>query len=148
VTAPRSGAGLALWITKVLPAVPRVVFEAWLDPAALAVFMAPAQGSRVIHAQTEPRVGGLFRIVLSVDAAELERAGEYRIIEPFERLVFTWKAGAGEDAGQVALTFDPVGREQTRLTLEHTGIASDAAQRQHEQDWNRIFHDLLRAITH
>jgi len=148
VSSTRSSAGLALWISKVVPAVPRVVFEAWLDPSALKVFLSPAKGTSAARVETEPRVGGRFAIATRQGDVELEHTGEYRVIEPFERLVFTWRSGAAEDPSQVSLTFEPVGREQTRLTLEHTGIGSEPAQRQHEQTWNRVFHELLRAITH
>src|SRR5919197_5529029 len=58
-------------VERIIPAPPRKVFEAWLDPEALRHFMLGAPGMRVTRAECEPRVGGKFLIVMSVGGQDL-----------------------------------------------------------------------------
>ncbi|AKT39465.1 SRPBCC family protein [Chondromyces crocatus] len=70
------------------------VFDAWLDPEKVKLWMAmprpdgtPTELRRVA---LDPRVGGTFSFVDVRDGEEIEHTGEYLEIERPTRLVFTW----------------------------------------------------------
>ena len=68
-----------LTLTKNIPAPPKVVFEAWLDPKALTQFMIPKGGGSVSKAESAGRVGGDFLIVM--------KAGETLVLDTLSRTV-------------------------------------------------------------
>jgi len=121
-----------LTLERLVPAAPRAVFEAWLDPAALARFMCPA----------DARVGGAFLIVMMTGDAELPHRGEYLEIARHTRLAFTWRSQHAGEGSRVTLRFEPVGDAQTRLTLEHVGLDDAERRRQHELGWTNILGEL------
>jgi uncharacterized protein YndB with AHSA1/START domain len=131
-------------LVRTLPAARRDVFEAWLDPAALEQFMCPAPGSSVSRVEVDARVGGEFLIVMSVAGQELPHRGEYRAIERYERLVFSWRSGHAGERSHVVLHFDEVSPSETRLTLEHFGLDHPEAPQKHEAGWSHIL-SLLAA---
>ncbi len=145
MTASSTDERFSLTLTKVIPAPPRVVFEAWLDPQALANFMCPSEGTTLSRVETDPRVGGKFLIVMKVGDKELPHRGEYRAIDRFERLVFTWHSAAAGPDSLVTLRLEALGGTETRLTLEHTGLGSEPARARHEQGWTGILSALAHA---
>ena len=126
-----------------IPAAPRRVFEAWLDPAALARFMCPAEGSRVSKAEVDARVGGAFLILMHIGGKDLPHRGEYIEIVPHERLAFTWLSHVAGPGSRVTLTFEPSASGHTRLTLEHVGL-EEAVRSKHEAGWSAILSCLAR----
>jgi uncharacterized protein YndB with AHSA1/START domain len=97
---------VTLTVERVIPATPAVVFQAWLDPQALARFMCPAPGMTVGRVTVDPRVGGDFLIVMKTGDQEMPHHGTYQVIDPPHRLVFSWHskhAGMTGDS-QVTLT--------------------------------------------
>lgn len=133
-------------IERILPAAARVVFEAWLDPAALARFMCPAPGMGVAKVEVDARVGGAFLIVMMVGDTERPHHGEYLEITRYTRLAFTWRSVFAGEGSRVTLRFEPLGDDRTRLTLEHVGLASPELVRQHEAGWTRILDALASAV--
>ena len=124
-------------VERLVPAPPRTVFEAWLDPNALRRFMCPAPGSRVTRVECEPRVGGKFLIVMNVGGQDLPHRGEYLVIERYTRLVFTWLSAHAGEGSRVTLRFAEVPGGQTRVTLEHVGLAEPEV-RGHRDGWTNI----------
>jgi len=131
-----------LTLERLVPAAPRAVFEAWLDPAALARFMCPAAGMSVGKVEVDARVGGAFLIVMMTGDAELPHRGEYLEIARHTRLAFTWRSQHAGEGSRVTLRFEPVGDAQTRLTLEHVGLDDAERRRQHELGWTNILGEL------
>jgi uncharacterized protein YndB with AHSA1/START domain len=133
-----------LRLVKEVPAPPERVFEAWLDPAALARFMCPAEGSSVARAEVDARAGGAFLIVMHIGGQDLPHRGEYLEIVPHERLVFTWLSHVAGPGSRVTLTFEPLASGHTRLTLEHVGL-DESVRGKHEQGWTQILKALAAA---
>ena len=129
-------------IERLIPAPPRVIFEAWLDREALQRFMCGGPGVRVTRAECDPRVGGQFLIVMNVDGHDLPHRGEYLEIERYERLVFTWRSHLAGEGSRVTLTFAEAPRGQTRLTLEHVGLADAEIRGKHHGGWSHILTEL------
>jgi len=98
------------------------------------------------EATLDPRPGGTYRCVVH-DAATV--LGEYVVVEPPHRVVFTWgfERGAGVAAGSstvsVTLTRVPGG---TLLRLVHTGLPHPALAG-HDEGWTGYLAQLTAAAA-
>src|SRR5688572_13235154 len=128
-------------IERLIPAPPRVVFEAWLDPKALQRFMCGGPGVTVTKVECDPRVGGRFLIVMNVEGHDIAHRGEYLEIERYRRLSFTWLSIYAGDGSQVTIQFKESGKGQTLLTLFHVGLA-ESEREKHDEGWSYIFTNL------
>lgn len=131
-------------VERIVPAPPRMVFEAWLDAEALRRFMCPAPGTRVTHAECDPRVGGKFLIVMNVGGQDLPHRGEYLEIERYTRMVFTWLSVHAGEGSRVTLLFGESPGGQTKVTLEHVGLADAEIRASHHGGWSNILAELAR----
>jgi len=134
---------------RVVDAHPEDVFAAWSDPDAMRVWMCP--GSDMTHATVtvDFRVGGAFRIVMH-GAREAAHHGEYLVIEPPHRLVFTWISEwlpAAEAATRVSVTIVPVGDDRSRLTLVHDELPGTESYRGHVEGWAAIVSKLAAHLA-
>lgn len=101
---------------RVLPASPSEVFEPWTDPTLLARWMSPYGAA---EATLDLREGGTFRITMLSEGTSIEHSGRYLVIQPPERLVFTWESPyTGPEPSRVSVTLRPH-PEGTLLTLAH-----------------------------
>lgn len=128
-------------VERIIPVPPRQAFEAWLDPKALRQFMCPAPGASVSRAESDPRVGGKFLIVMTVGGTDIPHRGEYLEIERYTRLVFTWLSRYAGEGSRVTLRFAESPDGETLLTLEHVGLA-DAERQNHHDGWTNILKEL------
>jgi uncharacterized protein YndB with AHSA1/START domain len=132
-------------IERLIPAPPRVVFEAWLDPKALQRFMCGGPGVTVTKVECDPRVGGRFLIVMNVGGQEIEHRGEYLEIERYARLVFTWLSPYAGEGSRVTLRFAQTQNGQTALTLEHVGL-EESERSKHHEGWSYILTELSTLV--
>ena len=122
----------AVRLERVIPAPPREVYRAWLDPALLRQWMAP--GFDVKRAEVDARVGGHLRI-WHADAGSDVGGFESEIVElvPHERIVFRWGfVGPERAAGPVydsllTITLRAAKGNATTLTLLHERLDDLAA---------------------
>jgi uncharacterized protein YndB with AHSA1/START domain len=131
--AARSKPSLA--IRRDLQAPPESCFRAWTDPEALKRWFGPGT-NQVVLAETDPRVGGRYRVVMrSAGGEEHEVSGEFREVVANRKLVFTlaW-CSTPERQSLVTVEFVPAG-EATTLTLTHEEFADEAARDRHHQGW-------------
>jgi uncharacterized protein YndB with AHSA1/START domain len=132
-------------LERILPAPPAEVFRAWTDPERLRVFMCPGAITSA-DVEADVRVGGRFRIVMHEGDAAIAHTGEYRVVDPPKRLVFTWHSpvtGPGGSLVTIALAAHPDG---TRLVLTHEALPSDDAAGKHQRGWGSIVEKLARHL--
>ena len=60
-----------LTLTRIIPAARKDVFEAWLDPQALARFMKPMESMPDCKTEVDPREGGNFLIIMMAGEQEI-----------------------------------------------------------------------------
>src|SRR5215475_39196 len=133
-----------LVVERVLPASPAEVYAAWTTAETLRLFMCPGDMTAPV-VEADVRVGGSFRIVMRGDR-DLEHRGEYRVLEPGHRLVFTWaSAGTGWQPTLVTIELSPH-EDGTRLVLVHEGLATDDVRGRHRQGWTSIVEKLAHHI--
>ena len=125
---------------------PERVFDAWLDPAMLAKFMAPGPTMSVPEATSDARVGGRFRIVMhGEEAGDLSHEGEYLEIDRPNRLVFTWVSAFTLPDSTVTLDF--AARDGgTEVTLTHIRFPSEESRDNHQGGWAAILAKLDAAL--
>lgn len=137
---------LILRVTQQVPASPERVFDAWLDADMLAKFMLTGPDSGVSSAETEAKVGGAYRIVMTNDMGEVPHWGEYREIDRPGRLVFTWNSPHAAPDSLVTLTFAPAGGG-TLVTLVHEKFPSEGSREGHIKGWTGILETLSGAFA-
>lgn len=136
---------LSLTVERRISAAPESVFRAWLEPGTLARFMTPGPDMTVPVAETDPRVGGRFRIVMQAGDREIPHGGEYREITPHSRIVFTWESPYSTDNSTVTLDFRPDG-DGTHLRLHHVRFPDEESRDNHEGGWTAILAALDSAL--
>jgi uncharacterized protein YndB with AHSA1/START domain len=125
----------SLTLTRRLPASPERCFRAWTEPEALKHWFGPPNVD-VIKAETDPRVGGRFRIVMRSPAGEEhDVSGVFREVVANRKLVFTWAwRSTPERQSLVTVEFMPDGNA-TALTLIHEQFADQDARDRHRNGW-------------
>ena len=136
MASPVTGAASALQITRTFPASPQKVFEAWTDPQQLGRWSAPT-AEYDVSAQVDLRVGGRYRIQMTHSSGAVHTAlGEYREVQPPNKLVYTW----GWEDGSVSDTLVTVEfRDRdgaTELTLTHERFPDAEWRDKHNQGWS------------
>lgn len=117
------------------------LFDAWLDPESLAVWMRPGNTLRTTIT-VDPRVGGAFEILMHVPDRDIPHRGTYREISRPRRLVFTWNSPyAGETDSLVTVDFRPVGKA-TEIVITHEGLPSEEMATAHTGGWTDILEVL------
>ena len=131
----------ALRLTRLLPASPERVFDAWTDPESVAVWMCDGT-TTVASVELDVRVGGQFRVVMRGTESDHVHSGEYREIRRPDRLVFTWTS-SGTEGKETLVTLDFVARGKgTELRLTHELLPSQDAADKHQGGWTSIFDKL------
>ena len=135
---------LSLQVERMIPGPIDEVFDAWLDPDRLRRWMAPGPGMTVSEANTNPVVGGDFRIVMAGHGRSIPHEGKYLEINRPTSLVFTW---ISEPAGQttVRVRFERLSERQTKVILTHEQFQTAAARDSHRGGWMQILEALERA---
>ena len=73
-----------LTVTKTIPAAPKTVFEAWLNPKALSAFMKPGPGMSDARVECDPTEGGNFLGELGI-SQPAPRERENAFVVPLEQ---------------------------------------------------------------
>ena len=120
------------------------LFDAWLDAQSLGSWLRPT-GIRETRAETDPRVGGTFRIVMVDDESSIEHTGTYREIERPRRLVFTWSSPSTRFRDSiVTVTFEPSSNSSTRVEVHQVGLPDEEARVGHHAGWSDALRELDR----
>lgn len=132
-------------VRRFLPVPRERVFAAWLDSASLAQWMRPGQTTDAI-VETDPRVGGKFRIVMRQEAEDIEHRGEYLAIEPPSLLSFTW-ISVHTDLQPSVVTIEFFGRGTgTELVLTHRRLPPREVEA-HRAGWSDVVRMLEEALA-
>ena len=134
-------------VRRMLPASPDVVYDEWLDPAALADWMCP-RPARCRNVEMQPWVGGRLRIDISDGGAEFWVSGEYLVLDRPGLLSFTWSCSTWPDPGLrtvVTVLLEPRG-DDTLMTITHTLLPPGLAE-QHASGWAAIAEQLAAELA-
>jgi uncharacterized protein YndB with AHSA1/START domain len=131
----------ALTVRREISAPAEDLFDAWLDARSLGSWLKPS-GTRETRAETDPRVGGTFRIVMVDDESSMVHTGTYQEIDRPRRLVFTWSSSATQFRDSiVTVTFQP-SANSTVVEIHQVGLPDEEARAGHHAGWS----DALRKL--
>jgi uncharacterized protein YndB with AHSA1/START domain len=123
------------------------LFDAWLDPQSLGSWLRPC-GIRETRAETDPRVGGTFRIVMADDKSSIVHSGTYREIDRPSRLVFTWCSPATRFRDSiVTVTFQPSPGNSTVVQIHQAALPDEQARDSHQAGWSDALRELDRVLS-
>jgi uncharacterized protein YndB with AHSA1/START domain len=138
---------LTLELDRTLPAARSRVFEALSDRDQLASWWGP-EGFTIPSLRFEPRTGEGYRIEMQPPEGDaFFLAGEFRAVEPPERLAFTfrWEDPDPDDVENVVeLVFGDAG-ESTELALVQGPFKTEARRALHDGGWTDSL-DKLEAL--
>jgi uncharacterized protein YndB with AHSA1/START domain len=135
-------AGITLVTRRTIRASPTRLFEAWTRPEHLRAWWGPPPVT-CSGAEVDLRVGGRYQIANALpDGRTLLIEGEFVVIEPPHRLVYTWRAGE-DQVSRVTVRFEPRG-EATEVIVIHEQIPDDRMRDSHEGGWNGCLDGLER----
>ncbi len=132
---------LTLEVTKTINAPIEKVFDAWLDPKMLSMFMLPMPGMPESDVENDPREGGTFTITMHAGDDLLPHTGEYLEINRPDKLVFTWTSTAVDDS-TVTLDFTKIDDGTTNVSLSHVKFIDEKTRSDHEGGWSNILEKL------
>jgi uncharacterized protein YndB with AHSA1/START domain len=122
----------AVVVRRTIAASAEDLFDAWLDPEALAVWMRPG-GIKKTTAKVDARVGGRYEIVMQGDET-YPHTGEYRLIDRPRQLVFTWISnGTEQHESLVTVDFLRAGKH-TEVVVTHEQLPQ-AQRTSHTNGW-------------
>ena len=132
------------------------LFDAWLDPAALAQWFRPASSGETLSTVTvDARVGGGFDIVMHIPSRRCAEAGAtgqahhfgtYQVIEAPHRLVFTWNSyHDGQPDSLVTVEFRPDGAA-TDVVITHERLPEDRRDG-HQGGWTELLESLEKNLA-
>lgn len=134
----------SLELKRVIKADPESVFRAWTDPAEMKEWYSP-EGATVDQVESDPTVGGRYRVVMNTPSGLHVAHGIYREVDPPRRLVFSWAWEGGQDLkeGETLVTVELFDRDgSTELVLTHERFATAESRDGHGQGWSSALNRL------
>jgi len=134
----------SLTVQREIAAPAEDLFDAWLDADSLGTWLKPS-GVRETRAETDPRVGGTFRIVMVDDESSIVHTGTYQEIDRPRRLVFTWSSPVTKFLDTVVtVTFQPSSNSSTVVEIHQVGLPDEEARASHHAGWSDALRELDR----
>lgn len=138
-------ASAAVVVRRTIPASAEVLFDAFLDPNALAEWMRPG-AIRSTVATVEPHVGGRYEVLMQAESGTIPHRGVYRLLDRPKRLVFTWNSPhSGPNETLVTVDFVKVAKG-TEVVVTHELLPEDARP-SHSRGWTSGLEHLDEACT-
>jgi uncharacterized protein YndB with AHSA1/START domain len=134
----------AVTVRREIAAPAETLYDAWLDAEQLGSWMRPRVISET-RAETDPREGGEFRIVMVRDGSDIVHQGTYREIDRPRRLVFTWSSPATDHRDSVVtVTFEPQASGSTMVEIHQVGLPDEESRAGHAEGWSDALAELER----
>jgi uncharacterized protein YndB with AHSA1/START domain len=102
-----------------------------------------------MEAEVDLRIGGRYRIGNKLpDGTILWISGEFQVIEPPHKLVYTWRIGPeSQPAELVTVSFEPRPASATEVIVVHERIPNKAARDTHEHGWFGCLNGLAKYLS-
>ena len=131
----------AVVVRRTIAASAEDLFDAWLDPEALAIWLRPGSGIHATETKIDARVGGRFEINMRADSGVIPHSGVYKVIDRPRRLVFTWfSPHTGERDSLVTVDFLPRDK-RTEVVVTHEQLP-EAKREAHNGGWTKALEKL------
>ncbi len=141
--------GLALVVRRTIRTTPARAFAAWTEPEQLRKWWGPRPVT-CVEAEVDLRVGGVYRIGnLLPGGTVLWIAGEFEVVEPPHRLVYTWQVESPDwsaERSRVTVRFEPH-PQGTEVVVVHERIETEEIRADHEKGWIGCLDGLERMLS-
>jgi uncharacterized protein YndB with AHSA1/START domain len=139
--------GHTLRMERTYEAPAQAVFDAWTSEEVMRRWWHAEHDWETSVAEVDLRVGGEVRVVMRNPhtGEEYGGGGRYTIIEPPEKLAFTWVWDDDTKSRMIELEFDEADGVTT-VRFTHSGLWNEESVRSHEGGWGRAFDNLARAV--
>lgn len=121
-------------VRRLIGASAEELFDAWLDPASVAVWMRPGTIARTT-ATIDARVGGKYEITMHGDSEVYPHRGVYREIDRPRRLSFTWSSPATQQQETLVTVEFTARGPATEVVVTHAQLPSEDARQSHTAGW-------------
>ena len=138
---------LRLEVRKTIAATPEQLFAAWTQPERLKEWWGP-EGVTCIDAVVDLRVGGKYRLGNRLpDGRVLWIIGEYRVVEPPKKLVYTWQTESESHALEIVTIRFEERENGTEVIVIHERIRDVSTRNQHQYGWQGCLTGLTEYVT-
>ena len=128
-------------IERTFAAAQAEVWQAWTDPERFARWYGP-QGFTIPSVEMDVRVGGEYSLTMrSPDGWEMRNVGAFQEIEAPDRFVATMSADV-HDETTIEVRLEALDDGRTRMTLRHSGWASEEMAQGAGGGWTQAFDKL------
>lgn len=110
-------------------------YEAWVSSDSV---IPPATSMLV-----EPWVGGHYRFFCDTPEFKASTDGTFSVVEPNERVVYTWQWDGEAAVTEVDVRFTDNGNGGCAIELAHTGFADDDSRARHDAGWDSYVAGLI-----
>ena len=136
----------AVTVSRRIAASAERLFDAWLDPASLAVWMRRDDTGEPSQIVADPRVGGSFSITMRDRFGTIAHFGTYRVIDRPRALEFTWRSEHTHQLDSVVrVTFEPDG-DATVVEVHHRKLPDAESATKHAAGWTEILGRYVRTM--
>jgi uncharacterized protein YndB with AHSA1/START domain len=102
----------------------------------------------VLHAESDPRVGGRYRIrSRSPGGEEHDVSGVFQEVVTNRKLVFTWAWGSMPERQSLVTVEFVADGNTTTLTLTHAQFADEETRDRHHYGWSGSFDKLAAFVA-
>ena len=116
------------------------VFEAFTNPEIMTKWFY-GEDDWTVEVSNTLVVGGKYSLTMrATDGKKYKHVGEYKVIVPPEKLVFTWNSDFVQNT-VVTVHFRQVA-DGTEITLEHDFLPTDEARDDHRKGWTICLKNL------
>jgi len=130
------------------------VFNAWTSPEVLLEWWRAGPDWETPAAEVDLRPGGSYRLSMrDTEKGETHTVvGEYKEVQPPERLVYTWswESNTDEMAGSTGSLVTVEFKEDdgaTEVTLTHSGFSDEHLKNMHAHGWEACIANLERHLA-
>ena len=142
---PSQGSNGSLNLRRIFDAPRHLVWLAWTRPELTVLWLGPVEWPAVRVTQDLRLGGGWSALLKSAESEEtLWQRGVYRVIDPPQRLVFTFAWGDRHEDGPpvetiVSIELSDLPGERTLMNFTQTGLKSAASMSGHRHGWTSTF---------
>lgn len=127
-------------VKRIIKASPEQVFEAFTNPEIMMKWFFGHDDWTVEVSNTLQVEGKYTLTMIATDGKKYLHVGEYKVIVPSEKLVFTWNSDFVQNT-VVTVHFRRVG-DGTEVTLEHEFLPTVEARENHRKGWTTCLNNL------
>lgn len=125
---------------------PQKVWQAWTDPAIVKCWFGSDPNGTVLAASLDVRLGGRFEVTFqNADQAQFTCIGQYKEIEPDQKLVFSWTWKDRPEVLELVSIIFQAEQNGTKMFFEHANI-DPATTHGYENGWKSTFEKLERTL--